>query len=433
MDALLDSLKEILHRKRSNDYYAAELGVSIEEIEWARNELKKQGIVGYKLAKNIQEEILPVEGGDPLTDVPQISPDRSYTFFKEDVQEGTAEASFVLPTEIRDLKDLEKLIDLEKWEITKYVQNYWGNAGRPSWQVKAWLSLRAVTKEDAIVSMLERYQSNYKPFTTAQLLLNTRFDRPTLSYIALTDVHLDKTNSVKQSLHDKIESYKQVLQTLVLRAYGSHYVDEILYVLGHDFFNSDTYYITTTNGTQQENNSQWDEAYEKGFDLQVWAIRFLKQFCNRLHVVYIPGNHDRTKTFYLTHALEVHFKADTAITFNRSSENTKAHVYGENFIGMHHGDTKIANLPLYCASKFYREWGSCRFKEIGVGDKHHKKGFKLQVEDVEIEGVRLFMTPSLGGHGKWDNSQLYDNSLQAGICRVYDKEKGKVTEFEERI
>lgn len=359
--------------------------------------------------------------------------------FEEDLESSKAELILHTCIPIRTLEDLieRTKIDITKWEIIKYVQNSWGNPKNQQWQVKAWLSPRMVKTEDIISKVLANYQSPYKVILPHQIFRHCIIDRPCSAFISLTDIHIDKNTRDRQSIEHKANQYQEVLNTLVQRATAAHNLEEIVLVIGHDFFNTDTYHNTTTNYTQQYHNADWDHAYEIGFGTLVTAIGKLKQFCEKLHVYFVPGNHDRTKAFYLAHALEVYFKADQSINFDRTSESTKVYTFGECFIGMHHGDTNLESLPLYFASKYYQQWGQCKYKEIGVGDKHHRKTLKLktkmEVEDTEDQGVRVFMTPSLGGFGQWDREKLYDNSIQAGIIRVYDKHKGKISEFEERV
>jgi hypothetical protein len=351
---------------------------------------------------------------------------------KVDEVKGTLESHITSDYDPKNHEELALLhkVDLSRYRISTYYSKLKSTGKFTSTVFCALIREDKQSKEDAILKVLSEYKSTYTPLRKEQIIINEKFSNPTLTYLALTDVHIDKYESRKLALKDKVAEYKNTLQNLVMRAYLSHNIDEILFVIGHDWFNSDTYFGTTTAGTPQTNNSEWDEAYDMGFDTQVWAISFLKQFCNHLVVKFVPGNHDRTKTYFMVHALEQHFKPDLTISFDRKAEASKVHVYGENFIGMDHGETKLENLPLYFSNKFYKQWGQCKYKEIGVGHRHQRKVYKLQLEDTEIDGVRLFMTPSMGGSGRYERQEKYDNSTQAGICRVYDKKLGKISEFE---
>lgn len=353
--------------------------------------------------------------------------------FTEDTHKGEANVEINVDVEIRSLDELitKANIDTEVWDVLKYTQNYWGNSSHPHWQVKAILGRKEKNTDEAVINFLKKYKSSYVPLTENQIFLNPSRKHPVCCLLAITDAHLDKKTLDGQSIEYKIEQYHKVVSALMLRACRAFYVDEIVFTVGHDIFNTDTYYNTTTNGTQQENNCGFEEAYEKIFDCQVKAISTLKQLCNKLHIKYIPSNHARTKEYFLVHALEVYFKADKNIIFDREASPTKVYTYGQNFIGMHHGDTKLPALPLYFAQKYYREWGGCKYKQIFVGDKHRRQVWNT--DGYEMEGVRVTMTPHLGGYGQWDKTQLYDNGIQGGICTIFDKEKGRVAELEERI
>lgn len=286
-----------------------------------------------------------------------------------------------------------------------------------------------------IDNLLKNYKTTYCPLRKEDIFQNNKFADPCAVFISLTDAHLDRLTTHGRTLTDGIKQYLDTVEYLIMKSFCCNLVDEVIYVVGNDLFNSDTYFSETTAGTQQHDNVMYDESYEKIFDMQVQAINKLKQFCNKLHIKFVPGNHDRTKGFYLVHALEVYFKSDKNIIFDRGADNTKVYIYGDNFIGMHHGDTKPEDLPLYFASKYYKEWGLAKYKEIGIGDKHVKKSWQLRIKltEDEMNGVRVFMTPSLCDNSLWEKNGLMDTSITSGICRIYSKKDGKIGEFEKRI
>ena len=114
----------------------------------------------------------------------------------------------------------------------------------------------------------------------------------------------------------------------------------------NDLFNTDNYHNQTTNLTPQEVTVPWHKAYEEGFDLMVDSIAKVADLAREVVVVLIQGNHDRTKSFYLAHALEVFFKSNKNIRFLRENSNTKFVMLGDTFIGYHHGNhVKIDGLP----------------------------------------------------------------------------------------
>ena len=346
---------------------------------------------------------------------------------------GTAKASFVCTSETLSDEEIYKecKMDGTKWLLTQvwHKKRFSGFVYSANFKLIPQNSPEKV--EEAFSNVLLNYNTGHQPLSLTQLTLNNNYSSPTCVFIAITDIHFDKQTIDGQSLEFKIAQYHKVLETLLFKSYSSNLIEEIVFTIGHDMFNTDTYFKTTTNGTQQFNNSNFDDSYEAVFDSQVKAINKLKQFCNTLHIKYIPSNHARTKEYFLVHALSLYFKGDKNIIFDRSTEPTKVHVFGENFIGMHHGDTKLERLPSYFSQKYYKEWGMAKYKSIFVGDKHTRKSWNT--ESTEIEGVRVTMTPHMGGYGDWDKLKMFDNGIQSGICTIFNKTKGRCMEIEEII
>lgn len=365
------------------------------------------------------------------TNSPASPSETKVTEFAEDLKSGKAEVVVSSPVEIRNLKDLEKIIDTSRWEVMKYIQNYWGNASNPHWQVKAWLEPKKLKANEVLESFLKGYKTTWKPIPEDQLQINAAWEEPSMLLINLNDLHFDKLDLDNNTIDRRIEDYRKVLGSLVLRSYRSSNIEKIVFVIGNDMFNTDNFQNATTNGTPQQINTSWDKAYEKVFEAMVDSISFLKGFCKELKVVLVPGNHDRTKSFYLTHALEMFFLNDKAIVFDRDSSLKKRVVFGQQFIGLNHGNNVNDKLPLAFATEFYEDWGKCKYHDIVISDKHHnnEKTFRSKQTQNEFQGVKLRILPSLSGTDTWHSDNLY-RSRQSGIALIYDKKRGKSAEFE---
>lgn len=337
--------------------------------------------------------------------------------------------------------------DRDSWDSlsTKYSFRN-GEAARMCWRKHRLSKLdkntNTVTKKEEIKNISNNIETTNLSFLSFLSTFKTPniplpynpIDSLSCVYLSITDAHLDRLTTTNSQLLETVNNYYKAVHNLISQATRLTAIDEIVYVIGNDLFNSDTYFNTTTNGTQQQDNSIYSYSYEKIFEVQVKCIMMLKKYCNTLHIKFVPGNHDRTKGFYLVHALSVYFSNDNHIIFDREATNTKCYTYGNNFIGMHHGDTKIEALPLYFATRYGEQFGKARYREIAVGDKHSKKSwfYRMKLGENEDNGVRVFMTPSLSDNSLWEKNNLYDTGIKSGICRIYDKEKGKFAELEYR-
>ena len=155
-------------------------------------------------------------------------------------------------------------------------------------------------------------------------------------------------------------------------------------------------------------------------------MNFLVTQAEEIEVVLVQGNRDRTKGFFVAHALEVFFKGYSKVKFQRHHSTTKAVVLGNTFIGYHHGNScKLEDLPLLFATvpEFSKQFGNAKYREIHTGDKHHYMA-------KDVKGVRIQQLPSLSGDDRWHIDNNFINSVRAGIAFVYHPEKGKICEFE---
>lgn len=328
------------------------------------------------------------------------------------------------------------------WKTTGNLFGFEGEHAR-----KIWLNYRQKNnvevvnqetvpqQENPLVDFLNTYQSDWKRVSQANKLINhLKFKEETMLVLNLPDLHLDKRDLTGSTIDDNINNYFKVLEYLLAKAYHASKMEKIVFVVGNDLFNTDNVLDSTANGTIQRVNSSWDVAYEKVFDAMVQSIALCSQFANNVHVVLVQGNHDKSKSFYLAHALQQYFKADTSITFDRSSNINKAVVWGNSFVGLNHGNNVNDKLPLAFAQEFYKEWGQCKYHDIYIGDKHHnnEKLFnKKQMQD-ERQGVRLRILPSLSKPDSWHDDNLY-RARQSGIALLYDKERGKFAEYEYQV
>lgn len=318
----------------------------------------------------------------------------------------------------------EHRIDTNKWKLSQI----WIKQTTKGYLTSAAFAPKKVTDVDvpSLEKLITNYKSSHKLLQKTDLLLNTGSERKHMVFIDLTDFHLDRKELEGKTLDEKVKEYEKLVVELCKKSYSAGFIEEIVFIVGSDFFNTDNIQGNTTAGTPQTSIGTWDQVYEIGFDIYASAITHLKQFCEKLKVILIQGNHDRTKSFYLAHALSKYFDKDKYISFDIETKPRKVHKFGTTFIGLHHGNCKIDDLPITFAKEFPKIWGQCTNHEVKVGDKHY-------FLEKEIKGVRIKQIPALCGPDQWSNDNNYIGNIKAGIATVYDKEWGKVSEHEVRL
>lgn len=403
----LEQLSKLLHYKKSKKFYAERLGISEEEVSELLSELKG--------SKQAQEEAETAAYISALEEHVK----------EENLEKGTCKSTVLIDFEP---KSVEELYTLHKIDPTKYkITNYWSKLksnGKFTSSVFA-TSKKAVeyTAED-----FSKFLENYKAPVEITQLSSQKPNKELVDIeISIADFHLAKKTLEGESIPEKQEQYITILTGLLQKATDAFNINKCVFVISNDFFHTDNYQNQTTNGTPQDVLTGYDSEYERGFDLLVTSITILKHFAKEVEVVLVQGNHDRTKSFYVAHALEVYFKNTKSISFQRFHSTTKHVVLGNTFIGYHHGNCKIDDLPLlFATGTASKEFGNATYREVHTGDKHHYMA-------KEVKGVRIQQMPSLSGTDRWHSDNNYVNNVRAALLFVYHPTKGKICEYEERI
>jgi len=397
--SLLNRLEELLSQKKSKKFYAEKLGISEYEVNELMRELKEK---------------------DTETTIRNFAEER-----KVNLERGTIESTIVIDYEPKDDLELAKLhkINLDKYIIT----NYWSKM-LPSGKFTSSVFSKLKQAKDYSPEDFAKFLQNYKP-NNIEVTKSPNFKDVVNVEISIADYHLakrvvDGDNSPKA----RAERYFDVAQSLINKVISNYHVDTVILPISNDFFNTDNYQNQTTNGTPQDTIMDYSEEYELGFSILVDTINMLRQYSSQVVVVLVQGNHDRTKSFYLAHALDIFFKDVLDVDFIREHSVVKGLTIGNTFIGWHHGNCKIEDLPLLFAThpKYSQAFGNAKYREVHTGDKHHYMA-------KEVKGVRIQQMPSLSGTDRWHLDNNYVHSVRAALALVYDVELGKIAEFETRI
>jgi acetone carboxylase gamma subunit len=399
--SLLSQLEELLTRKKSKKFYAERLGISEFEVTELLKELREKDNYQNAEGKNYTEER------------------------KVNVEKGTIESTIVSDFDPKDDLELAKLhkINLDKYIIT----NYWSKM-LPSGKFTSSIFSKRKEAKDYSPEDFAKFLENYKP-TNILVTKTPNFKDVVNVEISLSDYHLAKrTVDGDNSIEARAKRYLDVAQSLINKVVSNYHIDTIILPISNDFFHTDNYQHQTTQGTPQDTIMDYSEEYELGFSILVDTINMLRQYASQVVVVLVQGNHDRTKSFYLAHALDVFFKEDGDVDFIREHSVVKGITLGNTFIGWHHGNCKIEDLPLLFAthSQYSKAFGEAKYREVHTGDKHHYMA-------KEVKGVRIQQMPSLSGTDRWHLDNNYVHSVRAALALVYDLELGKVAEFESRI
>jgi hypothetical protein len=393
--------------------------------------------------KSQEDKIVSDENQEEIIqeDIQDIK-EKHFKFLKEETENGLNLVS--TSYEIRTVEDLLEYssTDLNDFEIVKKVVNSWGSPENPCYQVKVWL--RKKTPEQVNVKQLvkafeeevSKYAIDYSKIIKGTLNKKKKKDS-CLYEISLQDVHFGQLSWAKETGHDNYDIV--IAEKLMLDAVDYFIeqakffsIDEILFPVGSDFFNVNSSLNTTVAGTSQDEDCRWQKSFYHGCMLLVKCIDKLLKITNRISVPIVYGNHDHERTYYAGSYLSAWYRNHNKISIDNNPRIRKYIKYHKNLIGLTHGhELKLDRLPLLMATEAKDIWGDTLFREWHIGHLHHKNT-KVYNVDIEENGVRVKIIPSLVAVDAWHSLKGY-NALRECQSFLWDKEKGNIAQFNYKV
>lgn len=380
---LLEQLQQMLHWKKSKKYYAEKLGITESEID--------ELLLDIRSREKVEDD---AEVGNYISELEDV-----VIKFMEDVSKGTGEVVANFSEEIKSLDELiEKCkIDTEKWEITKYVQNFWGNGENPHWQVKAWLGKKSTEQvfQDSFVEFLE----SYVPASQEVMSPTVDFGKAdAMLVINKQDSHLNKYDiDGNNNIAARLGQIMYKVEMIVNQAKLSNNLQQITYIIGSDEFNSE-FTGTTTKGTPQTNTHTYHDSFKFICDHEVLMITMLLQYAESVNVIYVAGNHDEYVGWHMIEWLDTYFRLTERVHFDCSPKYRKYISYGNSALMFNHGDAiKPAKLAALFPMEFKDGWSFHSNFYIFTGDKHHEVSH-------DFNGIKFFQIPAFSNaKSLWDD------------------------------
>jgi len=410
---LLEQLQKLLNWKKSKKFMADKLGISENEIEGLLNELRNK--------EQVEND---AECGNYIGEL-----EDQILRYEEDIAKGVAELVFNCQEEIKTLDELiiKCKIDTEKWEITKYVQNYWGNKQNPHWQVKAWLGKK--TAEQVFQDSFTTFLEEYVPIAQKVISPKVSFDKEFASLIInKQDSHLNKFDiDGNNNIPERLSQIMYKMEIILEQASLSNNLDNITYIIGSDEFNSE-FTGATTKGTPQTNTHTYHTSFEYICNHEILMITLLLQYSNNLNVVYVSGNHDEYAGWHLVTWLQAYFKNESKVTFDVSPKYRKYISYGNSAMMFNHGDAiKPAKLAAMFPIEYRENWSAHENFYIFTGDKHHEVS-------QDFNGIKFYQLPAISNaKGLWEDKHGHVGARAEITGFLIEKEEGLTNIFKQSL
>lgn len=410
---MLQKVKGVLatiRAKRANEEAAEKLHMDYDEyVELKRNILLVRQLVGDN-----EDDIISA-----LKIIDNLDTPIGHQEISHDIERGEAKISAVVAEEPRTPEDIVRLlkIDTKEWKLSQY----WNKQKSDGWVISALVTKLKPNDAEYFKTIIENWNPKAVSVTKAGSLTDSTLPSA-CAVLSLQDIHFGKEGN------DTIDlDFEQTIQSLITRAAAIYNLEKVIYVVGGDLINMDTFAGTTTSGTPVDNSMSATEAYIQAYNCLAWSIVYMAERVNNLHVLYIPGNHDRLSSFHIAHALSKSISADN-ITWDVDYEERKVVTYGHNFFGFEHGDVKTNNSLLLYATERPKEWGTTLHRTLYTGHLHTKRKVEYITAD-EKTGFAVKVLPSLSRTDYWHYHNKFVGNKRSGVIDIHLPDSGITCEL----
>lgn len=323
--------------------------------------------------------------------------------FEEDFKNNRAELVADTNKPVQSLEDLIRVckIDTNKWEITKYTQSAAGNR----YSIKAWLETKSRTGVENFSEQFTKFLGTYQPKILPRQPRNfssSTSNRAACLIINKQDAHLNKYDiNGDNDVEARFVQIENAVNNILKKASATSNLEEVIYILGSDQFNSE-HTDMTTKGTPQKNAVNFHEGFEAICDHEIQMINLLLKNTKHLTVAFLAGNHDEFVGWHLVKWLEAYYRSEPRVEFQTGSEYRKYASYSNSAFMFNHGDAlKPEKLAALFPMEYREEWSDHDHFYIFTGDKHNTLA-------KDINGIQFYQIPAVSkAKSSWDDKNGY--------------------------
>jgi hypothetical protein len=428
MNKILEVYNSIVKWKKSDEFCAKRIGMDLTDYIFLKRQVYKKMLeyretVDEAIKDAIVKSIIGEECPTKIEfDIYKKIEDKSKIISSHtDVDSGKVKLEAYSSKEPKTPEEIIEIlnIDTTKWKLSQY----WNKQKGTGWLISALVT--QINKEESDLLNFYGMLSDYKfpKVETSFITKDSDLLEKVCGILSLQDLHFGKPGNESMS-----SIAINTVNNLLSKCRDGYDLEKVVIVLGGDTLQVDTFNNTTTKGTPVEASMSAQDAYIQAFEGLYLLLSLVRNYANNVHVMFIPGNHDRLSSFHLVHALSQSFGDVDGFTFSSQYSERKVMVYGENMFCFEHGDVSKKMTPLVYATEHPYEWGQTSYRTLFTGHLHTKKTTEF-VTDNEVHGFTIKVLPSLSATDYWHYHNKFTGNKRAAVLELYNPANGKVAEF----
>jgi hypothetical protein len=415
------------------------------------------GMDWIAISKTMQKSRDSVYNHWKRASVTHIAPDQASTpsdRFEMVESEDGATISSVSKT-IRTVEDalVRAEIDTAIWEVFETKVNSWEVAGkrnRGQDEDKRWLGEELWTETLWQVTVKLRRKAPKSIQTGVQDLLVSLRDNPIrlskpprrklrdphMLELVLFDAHIGKrcwgqeVDGADYDLDIAEGIFINAVHELLGRVENFN-IEKIIFPLGQDFFQTDNAAGETSHGTVVDSvDDRLAVVFRAGCRAVLKALYACRQVADT-EVVWVPGNHDPTTSWFLCEVLAATFGTmkNPHVTIDNGPTYRKYRQYGQSLLGYTHAyDEKLRDLPLIMAAERPQMWADTKYRAWRCGHLHKKAQYSFTAGDT-FNGVKVDVLPSLSGTDAWHYRKGFVKGHRTAEVYLWSRDAGYTGHF----
>jgi len=447
-------IKENIIRYENETEFEYGLRVLTEKVEGKLPDTDWQDIVDElglnvhrdTLRKNFNKTDYCQEYGYSGYDILQYYKDKqmandSNIRYKENISlnsDGTQVSDKLIRMSEEECKDVNFVLkahgyDIKEWELLNAKNNIWNVYSKQdgvSTLYSSKITVKPRVDNISLEEMAENYEKmikNFKPLSVFETKINNNATK--MLEVPIMDLHLGKfawENEVNENYDCKIaeKRFNRVIDDIINKVKGYEF-EKVLFPIGNDFFNFDNVEGTTTKGTIQNNDSRWQDVFDRGVNLLLNAIVKLHTNVAPVEVFCVNGNHDSMLSYCALKSIECAFRNNPDIIVDKSPNPRKYKCYGNTLIGYTHGDKEKARIDKIMQVEAREMWGKTIFHEWHMGHLHSEQTKKVVQQMTKEEGgIIIRNISSITSNDAWHHESGYVGAIRKAQVFIWDKEYG---------
>lgn len=282
------------------------------------------------------------------------------------------------------IKTLDELlaasnVDKNEWEVERWKPNVWNTFSNANglihlFQVTAQLRRKDISPQ-RVDELLDILFSTTRKAIKMPIVKVKPEAVGKMFMLGVPDLHLGKLAWTDETGHGNWDCkiakqvWEEAIEDLLSKAPDA---EECWFPIGNDFYNVDSKFNMTTNGTPQDEDGRWQKTFDMGIELCEWAIARCRKKFPKVKVIMVYGNHDNQRSYMLGKVLERFARYTDGVEIDCRPLDRKYFQWGETAIGLSHGDRlKKKEITSLFAHEAPEIWGRTKRREMIFGHVHH--------------------------------------------------------------